>query len=365
MLLLLVFLMQTQFKPVFAAPKGAQGPPAVMVQKIEQRPVNPPREYVGHVQAVQDVDIQARVDGYLEQVHFKEGSLVQKGDLLYTIDQSTYRAQVQADKARVAKAEAVLKQAAQYLDRVQNVQTGGVSEFDRDSALAEKLEAEASLDQAKAALENSMIDLGFTTINAPIKGKIGKTRYNQGDLVGVSSGIMATIIQIDPIRVVFSVSESDLSKVQKAIYSPQKDNNEFGRFNLLLPGGEKYPHNGKIAFTDNKVDSDTGTIAVYLQFDNPEKTLVPGEYVTVQVQAEKPEQRPVVPQAAVMQDQQGRFVFVLTPENKVEKRQLTTGAALDTVWVVREGLKAGETIIVSGIQKVRPGQKVKPTSKQK
>lgn len=345
---------------------GAGRPPLVSVTPVTVRDVSPPVEYVGHVEAVQEVDLRARVEGFLEQVNFREGTFVHAGDLLYVIEQDLYQAKVDADRARVAQAQASLTRARQYLKRVQTVRSGGVSATDIDNAVAEELRARAQLQEAKAALERSELDLGYTTVKAPISGRIGRTKFTRGNLVGPTSGALARIVQLNPIRVVYSIGENDLSAVRAAL----KDAIQRRKNPLLVPrirmaDGKVYKLAGKIDFVDNEVDARTGTIAVRAVFKNPEGLLLPGQYVTVLISKSKPRILPVVPQSAIQEDRQGPYVLVVDEQSKVVQRRVKTGPFVDSFWAIESGLNKGEVIIVQGVQKVRPGQTVKTTTTTK
>lgn len=341
---------------------GAGAPPLVTVASVTLRDVNPPVEYVGHVEAVQTVDLRARVEGFLERINFREGDCVHAGDLLYVIERAPCQAKVNADKARVAQAQAALTRARQYLTRVQTVRSGGVSATDIDNAVAEELRARAQLQEAKATLERSELDLGYTTVKAPISGRIGRTAFTRGNLVGPTSGPLARIVQLNPIRVVYSISENDLSAVEAAL----KDADQRRRNALLVPrirmaDGKVYKSAGKIDFVNNEVDARTGTISVRAVFDNPDGLLLPGQYVTVLVSKSKPRILPVVPQSAVQEDREGPYVLVVDDQSRVVQRRVKTGPFVGSHWAVESGLAKGEMIIVQGVQKVHPGQTVKTT----
>jgi len=342
---------------------GVGSPPLVTVAPVTLQDVNPPAEYVGHVEAIQVVDLRARVEGFLEQVNFREGNFVQAGDLLYVIEQDLYQAKVDADRAGVAQARAALTKATQYLKRVQTVRSGGVSATDIDNAVAEELRARAQLQEARATLERSELDLGYTTVKAPISGRIGRTAFTRGNLVGPTSGPLARIVQLNPIRVVYSISENDLSSIQAAL----KDADRRRRNRILVPrirlaDDKVYKSSGKVDFVNNEVDARTGTIAVRAVFDNPDGLLLPGQYVTVLVSKRKPKVMPVVPQSAVQEDREGPYVLVVDNKNRVVQRRIKTGPFVGSNWAVESGLAKGEMIIVQGVQKVRPGQRVKATT---
>jgi membrane fusion protein (multidrug efflux system) len=335
----------------------------VAVAPVILQDVNAPEEYVGHVEAIQTVDLQARVQGFLEQVKFKEGSFVRAGDLLYVIEQAPYQANVKADRARVEQLQAILTKARQYLERVRTVRSGGVSATDIDNAVAAELQAKAQLEEARATLERSELNLGYTTIRAPISGRIGRTAHTAGNLVGPASVPLARIVQIDPIRVVYSISENDIATIQMAL----KDTAQPPKNPLLVPRirlstGTTYPIAGQLDFVNNEVDAATGTIAAWALFDNPDGLLLPGQYVTVLVARSEPELMPAVPQSAVLEDREGRYVLVVEDENRVSLRRVKSGPVIGVNWAIESGLAVGEIVIVEGTQKAQPGHIVKPIS---
>jgi RND family efflux transporter MFP subunit len=282
---------------------------------------------------------------------------VKAGDLLYIIEQAPYKAKVNEAAAKVADADASLTEARQYLRRLQSVRSGGVSATDLESAVSAELKAKALLQQARASLEQAELDLGYTTIKAPISGRIGRTTYTKGNLVGPASEALARIVQIDPIRVVYSVSENDLVSdrlAREGGCAHDSENRLVPR--IQMPDGQMYPVAGRLDFVDNQVDAGTGTIAVRAVFDNPDGILLPGQYVNVLIKCSEGNLLPVVPQSAVQEDREGRYVFVVDAENRVQQRRITIGEAIGTNWPVESGLMTGETIIVQGVQKVSPGQ---------
>jgi len=345
----------------FAAPPGLGGPPPlVTVVRISEQDVNPPTEYVGHVEAIQYVDLRARVEGFLDQVNFKEGAYVRAGDLLYTIEQAPYRARLEAAQAQVADAKAVLQKASRHLKRLRAARPESVPATDMDNAVAEELQARARVEETKAELHLARINFGYTTIMAPISGRIGKTAYTRGNLVNLGSGPLGRIVQIDPIRVVYPVSEMDLPAIQAALRDASRGKrNSLTVSRLRLANGQVLKREGHIDFVDNQVDSATGTIAVWAIFSNSDRLLIPGQYVTVLVRKSRPRLMPVVPQAAVLVSRKGRYVLVVDSKDQAAIRPVTLGPTIGTYWAVKTGLKAGEEVIVQGIQKVRPGQKVR------
>ena len=344
-----------------AAPPGSGSEliPLVTVAPVTIENINPPTEYIGHVEAIQAVDLRARVEGFLEQINFNEGENVPAGKLLYVIEQAPYLAKVAIDKAQVAQAEAELTRANQHLKRLRSVMSASIPATDIDDAVAAQLRAEAQIAITQANLNRSLLDLGYTSIKAPISGRIGRTAYTRGNLVGPASKPLARIVQMDPIRVVYSISDNNFTAIQMAL----NDAVEGRRSPALVPrvrlaNGTVLDTEGRIDFVDNEVDPTTGTIAIRAEFDNSKGLLIPGQYVYVQVTLTQPKLRPVIPQSAVLVNQQGPYTLVVDKENIANVRPITIGQAVGTMWAVESGLNKGELVIVEGIQKVRPGQPV-------
>jgi membrane fusion protein, multidrug efflux system len=335
------------------------------VVKVAPQDVTPSMQFVGRVAAIGMVDLRARVTGFLERgsssnprALFIEGQDVNKGDLLYLIEQPPFQAQVASAKAQVAQAEANLAEANATLQRVREaVPSGAVSKQELDQATAAAEEGQAQVMAAKAQLQTAEINLGYTEIYAPISGKIGLTNFTFGNLVGPSSGVLATIVSQDPIYVTFPVSAAVITQVQDEASGKLPPPDSFV-VRIVLPDGTVYPQPGRIDFLSNQVDQNTDTLTVRARFANPRRILVDGEFVTVTVETAAPEMALVVPQPAVQTDQAGSYVLVVNSDNKVEQRRVTLGAEHGTDVVVQSGLKQGEKVIVEGIQKVRPGMVV-------
>ena len=363
LLILLQILLLLAVRPSVAdaAPPDSKSAllPLVTVVSVKIQDINPPTEYIGHVEAIQVVDLRARVEGFLEQINFMEGDNVPSGKLLYVIEQAPYLAKVAVDKAQAAQAEAELTRANQHLKRLRSVLSASIPATDLDDAVAAQLRAEAQIAIAKANLNRSRLDLGYTTIKAPIDGRIGRTAYTRGNLVGPTSKPLARIVQMDPIRVVYSISDKNLAAIQMALNDAVEGQQSLALVpRLRLANGTILDTEGRIDFVDNEVDPATGTIAIRAEFDNPKKLLIPGQYVTVQVTLTHPKLRPTVPQAAVLVNQQGQYVLVVDSENVANVRQITIGKAVGAMWAVESGLAEGEQVIVEGIQKVKPGEPV-------
>ncbi|WP_454019435.1 efflux RND transporter periplasmic adaptor subunit [Azospirillum sp. Marseille-Q6669] len=337
-------------------------PPTVTTEVVRERDVTPTSEFIGRVQAIQDFEARARVEGFIEQVAFQEGQNVTKDTLLYVIEQAPYQAAVDSAKADLARAQATLREAQRAFQRAQELRTrGNISQADLDQAQAAQETADADIMQTQAKLRQAELNLGYTRVSSPIDGRIGATAMTVGDLVNPSSGPLATVVQLDPIRVVFSVSDRDVLQVQRA--APDLASADaVNRFvpALRLADGSEYEQKGKVSFASNRIDPQTGTIPVYADFANPKGFLLPGQYVTVLIRPAQTERQPVVPVSAIQQDQQGSYVLVLDQQNRAQRRPIEPGPQLDQVIAVPKGVQAGETIIVGGAQKVRPGMIVQP-----
>ncbi len=340
-----------------AAP-ASQPAPGVETTPVVSKPVASSLEFVGQTEAVQTVDLRARVTGFLLEEKFEEGSEVKKGDVLYVIDPSEFDANRDAAEAKVDGVEATIRETELQLARYRELRDRGTaSEAKLDEAKAQAGRARADLAAAQADLEKAKLDVGYTRITAPINGRIGKSTVDVGNLIGPDSGVLATINDLDPIRVSFAVSERDFlnyKEAQKAgtaeEYTPK----------IKLANDQLYDKDGKFEFIDNRVDPTTGTIKLYLDFPNPDGFLLPGQFVNVNLVSAKPENQLVVPQAAVQENQTGPFVLVVDKDDKVVLRPIKTGQRNGADIAVLEGLTEGEKVIVAGIQKVRPGMKVNP-----
>lgn len=339
-------------------------PPAVTTAPVQNRDVAPATEFIGRIEAIRSFDARPRIEGTVEQVAFQEGQDVHEGDLLYVIEPAPYQAALDSAKAQLASAEAKLREAERAYARADELrQRGNVSQAQLDQALADRDAAQAAVMMNQAQVRTAEINLGYTRISSPVDGRIGATAVTQGNLVNPSTGVLATVVQLDPIRVVFSVADRDMLAFQRRFDVRQPAQAAAEKFvpTLVLPDGSDYAEQGQIEFANNRVDTQTGTVSIRATFANPQRLLLPGQYVTVQIRRDQPEQRPVVPVASVQQDQQGSYVLVLDDQNRVQRRPVETGAQVDQSLVVEKGLTAGETVVVGGVQKVRPGMVVQPT----
>jgi len=337
-------------------------PPGVLVARIGQRQIKDTIEYLGRTVAVKDVSLRAQVSGYLQERLFDEGAEIEVGDPLFQIDPAIYQAQVAAAKGDVAKAEAARTRAAKDLKRYRELlKKNSISRQQVDQAESDKLQAEAELVAAKAALEKTETDLSFTLIKAPIKGRIGRALISVGNLVGPQSGELARLVELDPIYVNFNVSERDILDIkQRRLKQGGQRVPGDVEVDLRLANKSIYAHKGALDFIDNVVDPKTGTVTVRARFDNPDRLLVPGLYVTVILGTQERKTELLVPQPAVQEDQAGRFVMLVNPEDEIERRRISTGRQVEGELVVTGGLEPDERVVVEGIQKVRPGMKVAP-----
>jgi membrane fusion protein (multidrug efflux system) len=355
-------LMLTAPAAVAQTPPGGP-PPAVTTQEVRTADVTPSSEFVGRTEAPKSFDARARVTGFVERVAFDEGQDVDEGQLLYVIEQAPYEAQLSQAEAQLRRAQAQLKEAEQDYRRTRELAgRGNISQASLEEALATREGAAADVQAAEATVREARLNLGYTEIHSPIAGRIGATQVTKGNLVGPDSGVLANVAQLDPIRVVFSVSDRDLLEVQRR-FGARSPAELVGRFTptLELADGQPYGQAGRIAFVDNRVDPATGTVTVRAEFPNDDRILLPGQYVTIHVRPEQTSERPVVPVTAIQRDRQGPFVLVVGPDDRVETRRVELGTQVGQTFAISEGLRAGETIIVQGQQKVRPGMAVDPT----
>ena len=333
--------------------------------EVSVAPVSPSKipiylEHVGATEAVNTVEVRARVRGVLEQVLFKEGADVRQGDLLFVIEPAPYRAALDKAKGDLARAQATLERSQADYDRAAELARQQVaSQADLDHARASRNEASASVQSLRAALEQAELDLGYTEVRAPISGRIGRILVTQGNLVGGSEQtVIATIVQLDPIHVYFSPSERerlDVLRLRKEGRYVPRDEIEV---RAVLADGSEYPQLGKLDFVDNTVDPSVGTVRVRAVFPNPDKMLLPGEYTSLRVLVGRDVPVLLVPAQAILEEQGGSSVFVVTAAGTVEARTIVAGATSGSSRGVEAGLEAGEQVVTDNLGKLRPGAKV-------
>lgn len=331
---------------------GEMPPPAVKAIKLKEVPVDVRQEYIASVEPVQQVMVKTEIAGYVDEVHFREGAMVKAGDLLFTIDQKRYKSMVEAREADLSSAKAEVNRAQSYFDRIEQAGSS-VSQSDKDQAEALKLQAFAHLKQAEANLKMAQLDLEYSEIRAPIDGRIGVAMVTKGNYVDSMAGqILATIVQLDPIRVVFSVTDRAFLRYRENVVSGAIDE---PAAQVRLPTGTELPMVGKKDFDDNTMNARTGTMAVRYLFDNPDELLVAGGYVTILIG--RPD-RPMgirVPQPAILVDQEGSYVLTATEDGVIGTARVTLGEPVEDDYVILSGLKAGDRVVVDGVQKVQPG----------
>ncbi|UEM22134.1 efflux RND transporter periplasmic adaptor subunit [Skermanella mucosa] len=344
------------------AQQQPQQPVPVGVVEVRLEAVTLGETFVGRIEAIQRVELRARVTGFLEERLFREGETVEQGTPLFRIEPEIYEAVVEQRRADLARAEAEQENAIVQLRRAQElVQRNNIPEATVDERQAAARTAEAGVLQARAALRQAEIDLGYTEIRSPIAGRIGQALFDVGDLVNPESGALAELVTQDPVYVLFQVSQRTLLDAQQAAGAQGLNPDSFV-VRVLLPDGSEYRYQGKVNFVGITVSQQTDTVPVRAELPNPEGLLRDGQFVRVLIQPAEPEQAITIPQAAIQADQQGNFVLGVDGENKVRIQRVETGETLDQGRVVvRSGLQQGDRVIIQGIQQVRPGAPVDPS----
>jgi membrane fusion protein (multidrug efflux system) len=337
----------------------AQAPQAVPVGVIvaAKQPVTQGTTFVGRVEAMQRVEIRARVTGYLDEVLFTEGETVAAGAALYRIEQPPFKAALHNAQGSLLQAQGTLTNATLQRQRSEElVKTSAVSVADRDSKIAAEQQAQGQVMQANADLQTAAINLAYTEITAPIAGRIGRTSVTKGNVVGPQSGVLTQIVSIDPMYVSFPVSQREFLRLEQQGRSMEQIK-QLAAVKINFADGSSYDHDGKLNFVDVTVDRGTDTVLVRATVDNPQGRLVDGQFVRVGVQGNQAAKKVVIPQAALVIDQQGTYVFVIQ-DGKATVRRIKTGGEAGRGVVVEDGLQGGEDVVVEGLQTLRPGAAV-------
>jgi RND family efflux transporter MFP subunit len=348
-------------KEEFVAPP----PMSVTVSKPVQKAVTDYAEFSGTIEAAESVDIRARVEGYLESIRFKPGARVKKGDLLFVVDPKPYQAKLDEAKAELARRQAELKNAEASVKKKELAfNSKAISELEAIQARADYEVAKAAIQGAQATIKTAELNLSYTIINAPISGRISRNLVDVGNLVGATDRtLLATIVKDEPIYAYFNVNERDLLHYQQNKDSQECPTNCDGKTRVFLglAGQQSYPFEGRIDYMDNRLDRSTGTIQVRGVFSNSDHRLWPGLFARIQVPTANRENALLVPDSAIGTDQRGDYLLTVNGQNVVEYRPVTTGALIGELRVIETGISPEDRLIVSGLQRARPGLQVNPT----
>lgn len=340
---------------------AAPQPPAVTTMRVASKPLTPTLTFTGRIEAVDRVDLLARVAGYLDKRLFEEGAEVREGDLLFVIEKAPYQTEVNRVKAGIAGAQAALTRANLDFGRQEQLAQREVASQARlDTARSQQGQSQADVMAQKAALEKAELDLGYTDIKSPVTGRIGRAQFSVGSFVNPSSGTLATVVRQDPMYVTFPVSQRELLAVRQRAIATGGDPRAV-KVRLRLADGSIYRHAGSLNFVDVQVSPTTDTVAVRATLPNPDRLLIDRQIVGVIVETAEPTVALFIPQQALQVDQTGPFVLVVDKEEKVEVRRIQLGPGREGEAVVAGGLQEGERVITEGVQKVRPRQVVQAT----
>lgn len=339
--------------------------PVVGVEPVTTSEVNIYGEYVGRIRAQQFVEVRARVEGYLESMLFAEGTYIKKGQTLFIIDPTLYRARVQKAKAQLNKARAVAQKAERDLNRIRPLYAqNAASQLDLDNAVAAYESATAEVIVSEADLTQAELTLSYTAVQSPISGYISERSADIGTLVGPSgNSLLATVVKSDTVKVDFSMTALDYlkSKSRNVNIGQQDSSRQWQPYvTVTLADGTEYPYRGPVDFADPQVDPKTGTFSVRAEMPNPDRVLLPGEFTKVKVLLDVRHDAVTVPSKALVIEKGGAYIFVVKPDSIVEKRFVETGPETGNNIIVERGLAGGENIVVEGYHKLKHGMKVDP-----
>ena len=354
-----LFLAGCASKPTSAEEKIA---PRVKISQVLEREGQHYEEFTGRTDAVESVEVKARATGYLDEVKFKDGDEVKKGQLLFVIDDRTYKADLAKAEGEVSRLQASLERYTADLDRARRMRMGdAISREDYDKTKASKEETAAGIVSAKAAVDKARLNLEFTKVYSPIDGQLSRTILTKGNLVTQDQTLLTNIVSVDPIYAYFDVDERTVLRIQEMIREKKIDAARDAREPVFIGTQVEtgFPHEGYIDFIDNQLDAGTGTLRVRGLFPNKRHILHPGLFVRVRVPIGNKKQTILVSDKAVAADQGKQVLYVVNSENVVEQREVQLGGLRDGLRVVEGGVKAGEWVVVSGLQRIRPGITVK------
>jgi multidrug efflux system membrane fusion protein len=350
------------------APSNAASAPAaqavpVMVAAVEPTEVTPWDEFSGRLEAVERVDVRSRVAGAVQSIHFREGALVQAGDLLIAIDPAPYAAEVDRGSAQVLAAQARLDNAKSELDRAQRLwDESAIAKRELDERVNARREAEANVRAAEAALQSARLNLSYTQVRAPVAGRAGKLEVTIGNLVPAGPGapVLTTLVSVNPIYASFDADEQVVARALKDANGAGRNGLESIPVLMGTGGTGESPYRGHLQLVDNQVNAKSGTVRLRAVFDNRDGTLIPGQFAQVKLGRVHSQEALLINERAVGTDQSKKFVFVVDGQNKAAYREISLGANVDGQRIVTSGLKAHELVVVNGLQRVRPGVLLAP-----
>lgn len=348
-----------------SAPAGEPQATPVSVATVVQSDVAAWDEFSGRLEAVERVDIRSRVAGPVQSVHFREGALVNRGDLLITIDPAPYAAEAERAEAQVAAAQARASHTKSEHDRAQRLwDERAIAQRELDERINAQREADANLRAAQAALQSTRLNLGYTQVRAPVSGRVGKIEVTVGNLVaaGPDAPVLTTVLSVSPIYASFDADEQIVTRALKDLPGGVSARSQLERIPVQLgtAATADTPFRGHLQLVNNQVDAKSGTVRVRAVFDNKDGSLMPGQFARLRMGQPKTGAALLINERAVGTDQSKKFVMVVDADNKAIYREVTLGAAVDGLRIVTAGLKSGERIVVNGLQRIRPGALVVP-----
>ena len=360
--LLWALLSTLSFAALAQQPAAVRPPTPVSVVDIQPQTTPAVFEYTGKTASSRQVEIRARVEGYLDKIAYDEGSLVKTGQLLFRLDPAQFKAALASAKAELAQRQALLTNADLILKRVRPLaKQNALSQQDLDNAIANQLSAKAQMEAAKAQVEQAQLNLGYTTIRSPLTGVAGSSNFREGSLItpGANS-LLTTIVQLDPMWINFGVGENEMLKFREQVKSGELTKPDVKKLEVevLLTDGTVYPYKGRITYLDPVVNADTGTFNMRVEVKNPNGALRPGQFVRVRIQGVVRPNAIMVPQQAIMQGPSGKFVYVVDADNTAQPRPVQVGDWYGDQWLIDSGLKGGDRVVVNGAARLQPGAPV-------